>query len=79
MWTRPLPWIREARRVLQEKIEGFIATDREAYRTPLSRPTWRSHGQLPQGATRVDRMRRKLQTKVDACDEALLWATLLLR
>jgi transposase len=45
------------------KIEGFVATDRESYRD-LSQPGPR--GPLPKGATRVDRMRRKLQTKVGA-------------
>jgi transposase len=47
----------------KNKIEGFIATDRESYRgrhQPCPR------GPLPKGATRVDRMRRKLQTKVGA-------------
>jgi transposase len=44
------------------KIEGFIATDRESYRDP-DQPV---RGPLPRGATRVDRMRRKLQTKVGA-------------
>jgi transposase len=47
----------------KKKIEGFIATDRESYRGRLQ-PGPR--GPLPQGATRVDRMRRKLQTKVGA-------------
>src|SRR5215470_8491136 len=44
----------------KKKIEGFIATDQESYRDRQRR------GPLPQGATRVDRMRRKLQTKVGA-------------
>jgi transposase len=47
----------------KKKIEGFIATDRESYRGRLQ-PGPR--GPLPQGATRVDHMRRKLQTKVGA-------------
>ena len=47
----------------KKKIEGFIATDKESYRDP-QQPGPR--GPLPQGATRVDRMRRKLQTKVGA-------------
>lgn len=47
----------------KKKIEGFIATDRESYRYP-EQPSPR--GPLPKGATRVDRMRRKLQTKVGA-------------
>jgi transposase len=45
----------------ERKIEGFIGTDRQAHgesRSPCKR------GPLPKGATRVDRMRRKLQTKV---------------
>jgi transposase len=46
-----------------KKIEGFIATDRESYR---DREQPGPRGPLPQGATRVDRMRRKLQTKVGA-------------
>jgi transposase len=47
----------------KNKIEGFIATDRESYRDP-DQPG--PPGPLPKGATRVDRMRRKLQTKVGA-------------
>jgi transposase len=47
----------------KKKIEGFIATDRESYR---GRQQPGPRGPLPQGATRVDRMRRKLQTKVGA-------------
>ena len=47
----------------KKKIEGFIATDRESYR---DRQQLGPRGPLPQGATRVDRMRRKLQTKVGA-------------
>jgi transposase len=47
----------------KKKIEGFIATDRESYR---GRHQAGPRGPLPQGATRVDRMRRKLQTKVGA-------------
>jgi transposase len=47
----------------KKKIEGFIATDKESYRD-------RNHagprGPLPKDATRVDRMRRKLQTRVGA-------------
>ena len=45
------------------KIEGFIATDRECYR---DRQQSGPRGPLPQGATRVNRMRRKLQTKAGA-------------
>jgi transposase len=45
----------------KRKIEGFIATDKESYR---DRQETGPRGPLPQGATRVDRMRRKLQTKV---------------
>ena len=47
----------------KKKIEGFIATDKESYR---DRQPPGPRGPLPQGATRVDRMRRKLQTKVGA-------------
>lgn len=47
----------------KKKIEGFIAADRESYR---DRQQPGPRGPLPQGATRVDRMRRKLQTKVGA-------------
>src|SRR3984885_14072492 len=47
----------------KKKIEGFIATDKESYR---DRQQPGPRGPLPQGATRVDRMRRKLQTKVGA-------------
>jgi len=47
----------------KNKIEGFIATDRESYR---GRQQPSPRGPLPAGATRVDRMRRKLQTKVGA-------------
>jgi transposase len=47
----------------KKKIEGFIATDRESYR---DRQQPGPRGPLPQGATRVERMRRKLQTKVGA-------------
>jgi transposase len=45
----------------EKKIEGYIATGRQRHgddRAPCKR------GPLPKGATRVDRMRRKLQTKV---------------
>lgn len=44
----------------ERKIEGYIATGKQkhgAHRQPCQR------GPLPKGATRVDRMRRKLQTK----------------
>ena len=47
----------------KNKIAGFIATDRESYR---GRQQPSPRGPLPAGATRVDRMRRKLQTKVGA-------------
>jgi len=47
----------------KNKIEGFVAVDRESYRD-REKPCRR--GPLPQGATRVDRMRRKLQTKMGA-------------
>jgi transposase len=45
----------------ERKIEGFIATGKQKhgeYRLPCK------PGPLPKGATRVDRMKRKLQTKV---------------
>jgi len=45
----------------ERKIEGFIATGKQKHgehRLPAKR------GPLPKGATRVDRMKRKLQTKV---------------
>ena len=44
----------------ERRIAGYIATDRQKhdeYRRPCSR------GPLPEDATRVDRMKRKLQTK----------------
>jgi len=44
----------------EKKIEGYIATDKQEhgeYGQPCRR------GPLPKGATRVDRMKRKLQTK----------------
>jgi hypothetical protein len=47
----------------KKKIEGFVAVDRESYRR---REKLCPRGPLPKGATRVDRMRRKLQTKVGA-------------
>ena len=47
----------------KKKIEGFVAVDRESYRD-RQKPSPR--GPLPQGATGVDRMRRKLQTKMGA-------------
>ena len=47
----------------KKKIAGFIATDRESYR---DRQQSGPRGPLPEGATRVDRMRRKLQTKLGA-------------
>jgi transposase len=47
----------------KKTIEGFIATDRESYR---DRHQPGPRGPLPPGATRVDRMRRKLQTKAGA-------------
>jgi transposase len=45
----------------EQKIEGYIATGKQKHgerRTPCK------PGPLPKGATRVDRMKRKLQTKV---------------
>ena len=47
----------------KKKIEGFVAVDRESYRD-REKPCPR--GPLGEGATRVDRMRRKLQTKKGA-------------
>jgi transposase len=47
----------------KKKIEGFVATDKESYR---DRHQPGPRGPLPKGATRVDRMRRKLQTQVGA-------------
>ena len=47
----------------KKKIEGFVAVDRESYRD-RAKPCPR--GPLPKEATRVDRMRRKLQTKTGA-------------
>jgi transposase len=47
----------------KKKIEGFVATDKESYR---DRNHAGPHGPLPKDATRVDRMRRKLQTQVGA-------------
>jgi transposase len=47
----------------KNKIEGFVAVDRESYR---DREEPGPRGPLPKGATRVDRMRRKLQTKMGA-------------
>ena len=47
----------------KKNIEGFIATDKESYR---GRDQSGPRGPLPKGATRVDRMRRKLKTKVGA-------------
>jgi hypothetical protein len=47
----------------KKKIEGFVATDKESYR---GRHQLGPRGPLPKDATRVDRMRRKLQTQVGA-------------
>jgi transposase len=47
----------------KKKIEGFVATDKESYR---DRRQPGPRGPLPKDATRVDRMRRKLQTQVGA-------------
>jgi len=45
-----------------KKIEGYLATERQKHgEKPLA-----PRGPLPQDATRVDRMRRKLQTKAGA-------------
>jgi Transposase DDE domain len=47
----------------KQKIKGFVAVDRESYRD-CEKPCPR--GPLPKGATRVDCMWRKLQTKMGA-------------
>jgi len=47
----------------KNRIEGFVATDRELHGDP-KQPCPR--GPLPRGASRVDRMRRKLQTQAGA-------------
>jgi hypothetical protein len=47
----------------EKQIDGYIATERQKHdekKVPCQR------GPLPKGATRVDRMRRKLQTKAGA-------------
>lgn len=52
----------------EQKIEGYIATGKQKHgehRQPCPR------GPLPQGATRVDRMKRKLKTKAGAAVYAL--------
>ncbi len=51
----------------EKKIEGFVATERQRhgeYKEPCPR------GPLPKGATRVDRMRRKLKTKAGKAEYA---------
>ena len=52
----------------QKKIEGYVAVDRESY-PDREKPCPR--GPLPKGAKRVDRMRRKLQTKTGAAIYAI--------
>jgi transposase len=47
----------------KEKVEAYIATDRQKHRRQEVRC---KRGPLPAGATRVDRMRRKLQTEAGA-------------
>jgi hypothetical protein len=47
----------------KKKIEAFVAVDRESYR---NREQACPRGPLPKGATRADRMRRKLQTRTGA-------------
>jgi len=52
----------------KKKIEGFVATEKQKHsqrREPCKR------GPLPQGATRVERMQRKLETKVGAAVYAM--------
>ena len=46
----------------KQGIEAYVATERQKHGEQKSR----ERGQLPVGATRVDRMRRKLQTKTGA-------------
>jgi transposase len=46
-----------------KRMTGFVAVDRESYR---DRNQTGPRGPLPKGATRTDRMRRKLQTKAGA-------------
>ena len=46
----------------EQKIEGYVATGKQKHGEGGACP----RGPLPKGATRVDRMRRKLQTKVGA-------------
>ncbi len=52
----------------RKRMDGYIAT---AKQTHGQRPASCKRGPLPKGATRVDRMRRKLQTKVGAAISAL--------
>jgi transposase len=47
----------------QENIDAYVATDRQKHGTHGAAS---KRGPLPQGATRVDRMKRKLQTKTGA-------------
>ena len=53
----------EAPAAPETKIEAYIATNRQKHGQPL---VARPRGPLPKKATRVDRMRRKLQTKAGA-------------
>jgi transposase len=50
--------------VERRKIDGYLAAGGQKH--DAYRPTGCPRGPLPKGATRVDRMRRKLQTKVGA-------------
>jgi hypothetical protein len=45
----------------EKKIDAYVATGRQEH---SEAPAVCPRGPLPKGATRVDRMRRKLQTKV---------------
>jgi transposase len=47
----------------QKHIDGYVATDRQKHG---NRRDTNNRGPLPHGATRVDRMKRKLQTKTGA-------------
>jgi transposase len=50
--------------VERRRIDGYLAAGRQKHGESRQRRC--PHGPLPKGATRVDRMRRKLQTKVGA-------------
>ena len=52
----------------EKKIEGFVATEKQKH-GELPQPCQR--GPLPQGATRVERMQRKLETQIGAAVYAM--------